>query len=167
MNDIMRYGSIYNILYTIMGVNYIGFLNHNNVSCTVPIHQASVKFHERATSSTSPSAPSVLPFPSPHTTASHMAHAAPRSALLRNYTTVLNHDNCVRKHMTARTTSRNVTLALSVEAPAAVVARPRRGGRVRARSRRTLGEMWGGSTGNPMVGGGEEAVREGERRARG
>ena len=112
MNDIMRYGSIYNILYTIMGVNYIGFLNHNNVSCTVPIHQASVKFHERATSSTSPSAPSVLPFPSPHTTASHMAHAAPRSALLRNYTTVLNHDNCVRKHMTARTTSRNVTLAL-------------------------------------------------------
>ena len=123
MNDIMRYGSIYNILYTIMGSEYIGFLNHSNVSCTMPTHQASVKFHERATSSTSPSAPSALPSPSPHTTASHAARAAPRSALLRNYTTVLNRDNCVRKHMTARTASRDVTLGLSVEAPAAVVAR--------------------------------------------
>jgi hypothetical protein len=115
----MRYGSIYNILYTIMGVNYIGFLNHNNVSCTMPIHQASVKFHERATSSTSPSAPSALPSPPPRTTAS--TRRALRSALLRNYTTVLNRDNCVRKHMTAQTASRDVTLALSVEAPAALV----------------------------------------------
>jgi hypothetical protein len=70
------------------------------------VHQASVKPHMRAASSTSPSStPSALLSPVPRTTASHTTRAAFLSALLRNCTTVLNRDTSAKEHMIFLTAS--------------------------------------------------------------
>lgn len=89
--------------------------------CPAIIHHASANPHVRATfSTTSFASPAVLASSSPVScvTASHTARAAPRSALLRNCTTVLKRGTRASAHMNALTISRDVDSCCSESAAA-------------------------------------------------